>query len=85
MRTTITLDPDVAALVRRKMHETQRGLKGVVNDALRAALADGAIDDGYRLPAPVRGGRPSVDVNRSSAVLADLDAADYRSKSGSDL
>lgn len=38
MRTTITLDDDLAAQLRRLARETGRSFKHVVNDALRAGL-----------------------------------------------
>lgn len=38
MRTTITLDDDLAAQLRRLARETGRPFKQVVNDALRAGL-----------------------------------------------
>lgn len=38
MRTTLTLDPDVAKLVEDAMHRERRSMKQVVNDALRSAL-----------------------------------------------
>ena len=38
MRTTLTLDDDVAALLERVRAERQAGLKDVVNDALRLGL-----------------------------------------------
>jgi hypothetical protein len=39
MRTTITLDDDVAALLRRLQKASKRSLKEVVNAALREGLA----------------------------------------------
>lgn len=39
MRTTLTLEPDVAAAVRHRMAETGEGWKQVVNDLLRAGLS----------------------------------------------
>ena len=39
MRTTLTLDEDVAALVERAREETGDPLKKVINDALRAGLS----------------------------------------------
>jgi hypothetical protein len=39
MRTTLTLDADVARLVEDAMHRERRPMKQVVNDALRSALA----------------------------------------------
>jgi hypothetical protein len=38
MRTTLTLERDVAALLRRVMTRDRRSLKQTVNDALRAGL-----------------------------------------------
>ena len=38
MRTTLTLDPDVAAKLRSKARRTGRPFKEVVNDALRSGL-----------------------------------------------
>ncbi len=40
MRVTLTLEPDVAQRVRRKMKQKGISLKQVVNDALRAGLAE---------------------------------------------
>jgi hypothetical protein len=55
MRTTLTLDADVARLVEDAMHRERRPMKQVINDALRAALAPQDAD------------RPhfTVDVHRS--------------------
>ena len=41
MRTTLTLDPDVARLLREQMRREHRPFKEVVNAALRQALAPG--------------------------------------------
>ena len=38
MRTTITLEPDVAKLVEDAMHRERRSFKAVLNDALRRGL-----------------------------------------------
>ena len=39
MRTTLTLDPDVARLVTEEVHRRRKPFKLVVNDALRRGLA----------------------------------------------
>ena len=39
MRTTLSLDPDVAAMLERLRKEREIGLKELVNEALRDALA----------------------------------------------
>jgi hypothetical protein len=38
MRTTLTLDDDVAALLKRVVSRKHRGVKDIVNDALRDGL-----------------------------------------------
>ena len=38
MRTTVTLDADVASLVRDAMHRTRRSFKETLNNAVRAGL-----------------------------------------------
>lgn len=39
MRTTLTLDDDVARLIREQAHRTHTSVKQVVNDAIRSVLA----------------------------------------------
>ena len=39
MRTTLTLDDDIAERLRREVHRTRRSLREVVNEVLRAGLA----------------------------------------------
>jgi hypothetical protein len=39
MRTTLTLDPDVAAQIKAMVRTRRRPFRSVVNDALRAGLA----------------------------------------------
>jgi hypothetical protein len=66
MRTTLTLDPDVAKLVEDAVHRERRPMKQVINDALRRAL---------RQPVQLR--EPfSVDVHES-ALRPGLDLAGF--------
>ena len=60
MRTTITLDDDVAAAIERLRKTKNQSLKDVVNDALRAGLKHAASPPGKR---PVVSTR-SVDLGR---------------------
>ncbi len=39
MRTTVTLDDDVAALLEKRQRETGKSFKDAINEALREALA----------------------------------------------
>jgi hypothetical protein len=50
MRTTLTLDDDVAALLRRVQEARKVGLKDVVNEALRQGLQQMASPPPHRAP-----------------------------------
>jgi hypothetical protein len=67
MRTTLTLDKDVAAVIERLRKNRRQGLKRIVNDALREGLK--------QLAAPPRKQRPfrtsSVDLGKCR--LASID------------
>jgi hypothetical protein len=51
MRTTLTLDPDVARLLAEEAHRQRRPFKQVVNDAIRRGLGRGTAPRGtpYRV------------------------------------
>ncbi len=78
MRTTITLEPDVAALVERRMKETGASFKTVVNDLLRDGLAP-KTRTSFEMPTfdlgPAR-----VDLSRPHTVLAEFDAEEFTRK-----
>ncbi|GDY31244.1 antitoxin [Gandjariella thermophila] len=75
MRTTLTLDDDVARLVEDAVHRERRPMKQVVNDALRRALAPRASrEQPYRLTPHESAVRPGFDLsgfNRLADELAD--------------
>lgn len=72
MRTTITLDPDVEALVKRAMRERGLTFKQAVNEAIRAGIAPRR-----RAPRPAFPtydmGEPSIDVTKALQVAGDLE------------
>ena len=47
MRTTVTLDPDVAALVKKAMRERGRSFTDVLNEALRAGLGATSVEQQF--------------------------------------
>jgi len=62
MRTTITLDPDVDAMVRKLMRERGLSFKEAVNTALRAGLAPADTREPFHTPTFDMGGaRLSLD------------------------
>ncbi len=71
MRTTITLDDDVAALIEAERRRTGENLRSVVNRLLRRGLVAEVVP--APRPLPVLSGRPLLDVTDVSSVLAVLD------------
>jgi hypothetical protein len=71
MRTTVTLDPDVQAIVDAERARTGESFKQVLNRLLRRAGR--RHDDTPPAPLPLLPGRPLLDVSDVSAVLAALD------------
>jgi hypothetical protein len=72
MRTTVTLDPDTAALVRQRMRERGVSFKEAVNDAIRAGLAGEARQQPFETRTAALG-TPSVNLDRALQVAADLE------------
>jgi hypothetical protein len=77
MRTTLTLDSDVAEGLAREMQRSGRGLKATINDALRRGLRLGA-----QPPKPRRfavqpqalGVKPGIDLDRMNQLVDELEA-----------
>lgn len=72
MRTTVTLDPDVAALVRQLMRERGLSFKAAVNEAIRRGLDDQATAEPFRQRAFAMG-RERVDVTRALELAGRLE------------
>lgn len=70
MRTTLTIDDDVAALIERERRRTGETRREVTNRLLRQGLQRGG---GPRTPVelPTLPGRPRVDVSDISRVLSE--------------
>lgn len=85
MRTTLTLDPDVAIRLRREMRRRGESLKAIVNEGLRKGL--GASGPGAR-PEPfvvepfhLGGFRPGVDPARLNQLVDELEVEEQLRKS----
>ena len=70
MRTTVTLDDDVVALIERERARSGESFRVVINRLVRRAARRPAS---VRPPLPTLPGRPLLDVSDVSAVLARLD------------
>ena len=71
MRTTITLDDDVTALIESERERTGESFRTVVNRLLRRSAR--ATAPAVPPPLPRLPGRPLLDVSDVSALLAALD------------
>ncbi|GAA2232540.1 antitoxin [Rarobacter faecitabidus] len=75
MRTTVTLDADVEAALRRAMHDNNISFKQALNDAIRAGLQP--HDSGPRSYTIARDlGMPRIDFDKALSVADDLEDAD---------
>lgn len=71
MRTTITLDDDVAALIESERERTGESFRAAVNRMLRRGAGRGGAAAAQ--PLPKLPGRPLLDVSDVSELLALLD------------
>ena len=74
MRTTLTLDPDVADRLRALARERGLPFKQVVNAVLRRGLRDDrGSEQVFRVEARPLGLRPGIDVDRALGLAAALE------------
>jgi len=72
MRTTVTLDPDVEALVKRAMRERGMSFKQAVNEAIRAGMT--GPGRGIQPTFPTHDmGEPLVDVTKALRLAGELE------------
>jgi hypothetical protein len=80
MRTTVTLDPDVAMNIKKRMAEKQLTFKQTVNQTLRDGLKASAKE---KKKAPFKviphsfGFKPGIDQNKLSQLLDQMDAEEF--------
>lgn len=73
MRTTLTLDSDVARLIDEAVHRERLPMKQVVNEALRRALTPETQRERVVLAPHDSGIRPGFDVARLNQLADELD------------
>ena len=79
MRTTLTLDRDVADALAREMRRSGRGLKAAVNDALRRGLnltGKAPRPPRFKVHAQAFGVRAGIDLDRMNQLVDELEAED---------
>lgn len=85
MRTTLTLEPDVAERLKQLMRTSGKGMKTVVNEGLRKGLGLERGDE-----APPRfvvephsfGFKPGIDLDRMNQLVDELEAEEVARKLG---
>ncbi len=82
MRTTLTLDPDVAALAERMQRVRGQSFKAIVNEALRSGLRAMEVPSGesvaYKTPAVDLGRCMVGSLDDVAEVLALAEGEDFR-------
>jgi hypothetical protein len=81
MRTTLTLDDDVAVQIERLRRERDANLKDVINDILRRGLQDIASSPKKRKPFRTKTfnmGVPLIDIDNTAEGLDYLDREDLK-------
>lgn len=75
MRTTVTLDPDVEALIRKVMRERGITFKEALNSGLRAGLSRdaGAASKPFRQRTFAMGFRPELGLDKALSLAAELE------------
>lgn len=79
MRTTLTLERDVAARLKSEVRRTGRPLKVVVNEALKRGLGltgKRARPPRFEVQPHAFGFRPGVDLDRLNQLVDELDVAE---------
>jgi len=72
MRTTLTLDPDVLALVQKAMRERGLSFKRAVNEAIRNGLAP-TRPTLFRTPSYRMGFNPTIPIDKALRLAAELE------------
>ena len=73
MRTTVTLDPDVEALLRKEARRSGEPFKRVLNNAIRAGLRGSKQRDEAFEPLTFDMGAPRLDLTKAGALAAELE------------
>lgn len=83
MRTTLTLEPDVALAIRQEMRRRGKTLKTVVNERLRSGLRSGDRKSGlppFRVKARHLGLRPGIDPDKMNQLNDELEVEAFLEK-----
>jgi hypothetical protein len=83
MRTTLTLDDELAGLLKRRARELGIPFKEAVNRTIRAGLGEAATTRGQPAPKTIPhsfGFRPGVDLDKLGQLMDELEAEAFADK-----
>lgn len=81
MRTTVTLDEDVAAKLKQAARERDVSFKVALNDAVRAGLAAGSrASKRFRVETRPMGVRPGINLDKALSLADELEDAEILRK-----
>ncbi|HJX66612.1 MAG TPA: DUF2191 domain-containing protein [Polyangia bacterium] len=81
MRTTLTLDEDIAAKLKAESRKTGRSFRDTVNACLRAGLTlrkQGDSARPFRVKARDLGLRPGINIDKVSGLLDELEGHEHK-------
>ncbi len=81
MRTTLTLDDDVAAEIEQLRRQREQSLKDVVNDVLRRGLREMQSRPKRKKPFRTKGydmGQPLVNIDNVAEAIAYAEGEDFK-------
>jgi len=81
VRTTLTLDEDIAAKLKAETRKTGRPFRDTVNACLRAGLTlrkQGDSARPFRVKARDLGLRPGINIDKVSALLDELEGHEHK-------
>ena len=85
MRTTLTLDPDIAQRLRQELASGKKSFKEVVNERLRLGfgLKKGKQRTPFRVKAHSSAYQPGIDPNKFNQLVDELEVEEFIRKSQS--
>lgn len=87
MRTTLTIDDDLAGILKRKARELDKPFKELVNTALRKGLEESPTGQAQMVsvrPHDFGASRPGLDLGRLNQLVDELEVEEYRRKAARD-
>jgi hypothetical protein len=87
MRTTLTIDDDLAGILKRKAREMDKPFKELVNTALRRGLAENLNESPSQVsvrPHDFGATQAGLDLGRLNQMVDELEVEDYLRKAAND-